>query len=47
MTALTSNQNTRLKAHSKHHTAAHIARMRKEMRKGVSFAKAHMMAKKK
>jgi len=46
MTALTDKQKTRLREHSKHHTKAHMTRMRKEMRKGVSFSKAHVMAKK-
>jgi len=46
MTTLTDKQKKRLREHSKHHTAAHMTRMRKEMRKGVSFSKAHMMAKK-
>ena len=47
MTALTDKQKTRLKEHSKHHTKKHITDMKKSMRKNVSFAKAHMMAKKK
>ena len=46
MAALTDKQKTRLREHSKYHSKAHMTRMRKEMRKGISFSKAHMMAKK-
>ena len=44
---LTTAQNTRLKEHSKHHTKTHIATMRRLMRSGVSFTKAHTQAKSK
>ena len=46
MASLTDKQKTRLKEHSKHHTKKHITEMKKSMRKGISFSKAHMMAKK-
>jgi len=47
MTALTDKQKKRLREHSKHHTPKHIADMKKSMRAGISFTRAHMMAKKK
>jgi len=37
----------KLKEHGKHHTAKHIAMMKKEMRNGSSFSKAHAKAMKK
>ena len=36
----------RLKEHSKHHTTKHITIMKKMMKGGVSFTKAHNVAKK-
>tara|TARA_R100000700_G_scaffold37802_1_gene48339 strand:- start:26 stop:181 length:156 start_codon:yes stop_codon:yes gene_type:complete len=44
---LTQRQKDTLKKHSKHHTAKHMAMMRKEMRAGKSFTAAHKMAQKK
>tara|TARA_R110001606_G_scaffold395101_1_gene566722 strand:- start:654 stop:806 length:153 start_codon:yes stop_codon:yes gene_type:complete len=41
---LTDNQKKRLKIHSKKHTKQHISIMRREMKKGLSFKKAHDMA---
>jgi hypothetical protein len=43
---MTQNQKDKLKEHSKHHTAKHMAIMRKEMKAGSSFTKAHNKAKK-
>ncbi len=34
----------KLKEHSKHHTKKHIAEMRKLMKQGMSFSKAHTQA---
>ena len=45
--ALTDRQKATLKRHAKHHTAKHMAMMRKEMRAGKSFTAAHKMAQKK
>jgi len=42
---LTAAQNTRLKEHSKNHTKTHMATMRRLMRLGISFTKAHTQAK--
>jgi len=39
-------QKNKLKEHSKHHTAKHMTMMRNMMKGGVSFAKAHQLAKK-
>ena len=36
-----------LKKHKKHHTAKHMAFMRKEMNKGKTFTQAHTLAMKK
>lgn len=36
----------KLKEHSKHHTAKHMSMMRKEMKGGASFTRAHNKAKK-
>ena len=46
MTALTDKQKTRLKEHAKHHTKKHMTQIKKDMRKGVSFTRAHLLAKK-
>ena len=45
--SLTERQKNTLKKHSKHHTAKHMAMMRKEMRAGKSFTAAHKKAQKK
>ena len=45
--SLTERQKNTLKKHSKHHTAKHMAMMRKEMRAGKSFSAAHKKAQKK
>jgi len=42
---LTPAQNTRLTKHAMHHTKTHMATMRRLMRSGVSFTKAHTQAK--
>ena len=47
MAALTKKQTDKLKEHSKHQTTKHMASMRKDMRKGMSFSKSHIKAKKK
>lgn len=44
---LTQRQKDTLKKHSKHHSAKHMAMMRKEMKNGKSFTTAHKMAQKK
>ena len=44
---LTARQQATLKRHSVHHTAKHMAEMKKSMRRGVSFTAAHKMAMKK
>lgn len=44
--ALTKRQQDTLKKHSKHHSAKHMAMMRKEMRGGMSFTAAHKKAQK-
>ena len=43
---LTQKQKDKLKEHKKHHTAKHMSIMRKMMKGGVSFTKAHNVAKK-
>lgn len=43
---LTKAQEAKLSKHSGHHSAKHMAMMRREMKKGKSFAAAHRMAKK-
>ena len=45
MPKLTARQESVLKKHSKHHTAKHMAMMRKEMKAGKSFTAAHKKAK--
>ena len=42
--SLTQRQKDTLKKHSKHHSAKHMAMMRKEMRAGKSFTAAHKKA---
>ena len=42
--ALTKRQQAALKRHSVHHTAKHMAEMKKSMRTGDSFGKAHKKA---
>ena len=44
---LTTRQETALKKHSKHHSAKHMAMMRKEMNAGSTFTQAHKKAQKK
>lgn len=41
---LTAYQKRMLKRHSKHHTKRHMDTMIKEMKKGLSFRKAHLIA---
>ncbi len=43
---LTDSQKAKLKEHSKHHTPKHMRAMRKLMREGMSFTKAHNQVKK-
>jgi hypothetical protein len=45
--ALTKTQKTTLKKHSPHHTKKHMSSMKKNMKKGKSFSKAHAIAIKK
>ncbi len=47
MKKLTTRQQAALKRHSKHHTAKHMAAMRKDMRAGKTFSAAHRAAMKK
>ena len=42
--ALTARQQATLKKHSVHHTAKHMAMMRRLMKQGVSFTQAHKKA---
>ena len=42
--ALTARQTAALKRHAVHHTAKHMAEMRKAMRSGKTFNQAHAMA---
>jgi len=44
---LTQRQKDTLKKHSKHHTAKHMTEMRKAMRMGKTFTRAHKIAIKK
>ena len=44
---LTAQQEATLKKHSVHHSAKHMAMMRKEMKAGTSFSAAHKKAQKK
>ncbi len=41
-----STMNDKLKEHAKHHTAKHMRMMRKDIKGGMSFTKAHNKAKK-
>ncbi len=41
---LTADQQRMLKKHSVHHTKKHLNFMIKEMKKGISFKKAHLLA---
>ena len=45
--SLTKRQTDALRRHSKHHTAKHMAAMRKDMRAGKTFSAAHRAAMKK
>jgi len=45
--ALTKRQTDALKRHSKHHTAKHMASMKKDMLAGMSFTASHKKAMKK
>jgi hypothetical protein len=47
MKKLTKRQEQALKRHSKHHTKATLAKMKKEMLKGKSFTEVHKNAPKK
>ena len=40
-------ENALLKKHKIHHTTKHMAQMKKDMKKGVSFKKSHIKAMKK
>tara|TARA_Y100001951_G_scaffold100555_1_gene104130 strand:+ start:2480 stop:2644 length:165 start_codon:yes stop_codon:yes gene_type:complete len=42
--ALTARQEAALKRHSVHHTAKHMAEMRKSMGSGKTFTEAHRLA---
>ena len=44
---LTPRQNATMKKHSVHHTAKHMANMRKSMLAGKTFSEAHKIAMKK
>jgi len=44
---LTKRQKETLAKHKKHHTAKHMAFMRKEMNKGKTFTQSHKLAMKK
>jgi len=46
VSGLTDSQKAKLKEHSKHHTPKHMRAMRKLMREGMSFTKAHNKVKK-
>jgi hypothetical protein len=43
---LTTRQKSTLQRHSKHHSAKHMAMMKKEMKNGMSFTAAHKKAQK-
>jgi len=43
---LTDAQKKKLKEHSKHHSAKHMAMMRKDMKAGKTFTQAHKKAQK-
>jgi len=47
MKALTPAQKNKLKKHQVHHTKKHMEQMKMDMRKGMSFSKAHQNAMKK
>ena len=42
----TTSINDKLKEHSKHHSKKHMSMMRKDIKAGMSFTKAHNKAKK-
>tara|TARA_R100001460_G_scaffold57833_2_gene97610 strand:+ start:249 stop:416 length:168 start_codon:yes stop_codon:yes gene_type:complete len=44
--ALTKRQQETLKKHSVHHSAKHMAMMKSEMKKGMTFTQAHKKAQK-
>jgi len=46
-TPITKRQKTTLKKHSVHHTPKHMTDMHNAMKKGSTFTKAHIIAKKK
>lgn len=46
-TVLTERQKAKLKIHSQHHTPKHMTEMKKLMKQGLSFTKAHNEVKKK
>ena len=41
---LTTKQKDLLEKHSKHHTDAHMNYMKRKMREGMTFSKAHKLA---
>ena len=41
---LTTRQKNTLTKHSEHHSEAHMNFMKRKMREGISFAKAHKLA---
>ena len=43
---LTKAQKSTLEKHKVHHTAKHMALMRKKMKEGMSFSRAHSLAQK-
>ncbi len=47
MAKLTLSQMRTLKKHSEHHSKKHMDEMKKNMRSGMSFKKAHTIAQKK
>lgn len=47
MKKLTTRQKTAMSKHSKHHTAKHMASMKKAMLGGKTFTQAHKLAMKK
>tara|TARA_R100000655_G_scaffold44965_1_gene81772 strand:+ start:300 stop:485 length:186 start_codon:yes stop_codon:yes gene_type:complete len=46
VSGLTDSQKAKLREHSKHHTPKHMTAMRKLMKEGMSFTKAHNQVKK-
>jgi len=46
MKKLTKAQKAKLAEHKKHHSVKHMAQMRRDLRAGMSFSKAHAKAQK-